>query len=59
MAHNVKNALLRAGAKEQVSIQCCNGPPGVEHWIRFDDFRILQLPATGSARARRKESLAS
>ena len=27
-----------------VSIQCYNGPPDAEHWIRFDDFRITQLP---------------
>jgi hypothetical protein len=29
---------------DQVSIQCYNGPPDAEHWIRFDDFRILKLP---------------
>jgi hypothetical protein len=29
---------------DQVSIQCYNGPPNVEHWIRFDDFCILKLP---------------
>jgi len=29
---------------DQVSIQCYNGPPAAEHWIRFDDFRIVQLP---------------
>lgn len=29
--------------KDQVSIQCYNGPPDKEHWIRFDDFRIIQL----------------
>ena len=28
---------------DQVSIQCYNGPPDAEHWIRFDDFRILKL----------------
>ena len=28
---------------DQVSIQCYNGPPDAEHWIRFDDFRILRL----------------
>lgn len=28
---------------EAVSIQCYNGPPGREHWIRFKDFRITQL----------------
>ncbi|MHC4544431.1 MAG: family 16 glycoside hydrolase [Planctomycetota bacterium] len=29
---------------DQVSIQCYNGPPDAEHWIRFDDFRIYKLP---------------
>ena len=29
--------------REQISIQCYNGPPDAEHWIRFDDFRILKL----------------
>ena len=28
---------------DQVSIQCYNGPPNAEHWIRFDDFRIVKL----------------
>ena len=28
---------------DQVSIQCYNGPADAEHWIRFDDFRILRL----------------
>jgi hypothetical protein len=35
---------LPAGPNEQVSIQCYNGPPDAEHWIRFDDFRIAELP---------------
>ena len=35
---------LPAGANEQISIQCYNGPPGAKHWIRFDDFRITQMP---------------
>lgn len=34
---------LPAWADDQVSIQCYNGPPDAEHWIRFDDFRILEL----------------
>jgi regulation of enolase protein 1 (concanavalin A-like superfamily) len=34
---------LPAPGKDQVSIQCYNGPPNAEHWIRFDDFRIIQL----------------
>ncbi len=28
---------------DRVSIQCYNGPADAEHWIRFDDFRIIQL----------------
>lgn len=28
---------------DQVSLQCYHGPPDAEHWIRFDDFRILRL----------------
>lgn len=28
---------------DQVSLQCYNGPPDAEHWIRFDDFRIVKL----------------
>lgn len=32
------------GKNDQISIQCYHGPPNAEHWIRFDDFRILQLP---------------
>ncbi len=34
---------LPAPGKDQVSIQCYNGPPDAEHWIGFDDFRILKL----------------
>ena len=34
---------LPAPGDEQVSIQCYNGPPDAEHWIRFDDFRITKL----------------
>lgn len=29
---------------DQVSIQCYNGPPNAEHWIRFDNFRIYKWP---------------
>jgi hypothetical protein len=35
---------LPAPDNDQVSIQCYNGPPDAEHWIRFEDFRILELP---------------
>jgi len=34
---------LAPGGDEQVSIQCYNGPEADEHWIRFDDFRIIKL----------------
>jgi len=35
---------LPAPRDDKVSIQCYNGPPNAEHWIRFDDFRIFELP---------------
>jgi hypothetical protein len=28
---------------DNVSIQCYNGPPDAEHWIRFDDFVITKI----------------
>ena len=34
---------LPSPEKDQVSIQCYQGPADAEHWIRFDDFRILEL----------------
>jgi len=34
---------LPPSGKEEISIQCYNGPPKAEHWFRFDDFRILKL----------------
>lgn len=34
---------LTPGANEQVSIQCYQGPPDAEHWIRFENFRITRL----------------
>ncbi len=30
--------------EDEVSLQCYDGPPDAEHWIRFDGFRILRLP---------------
>ena len=35
---------LAAPGEDRISIQCYNGPPDAKHWIRFDDFRILQWP---------------
>lgn len=40
----VATGTLPLAADEQVSIQCYHGPADEEHWIRFDNFRILQLP---------------
>jgi len=34
---------LPAPGADEVSIQCYHGPPEAEHWIRFDDFRVLKL----------------
>jgi hypothetical protein len=34
---------LQPGSDEKISIQCYNGPPDAEHWIRFSDFRILKI----------------
>jgi hypothetical protein len=37
-----------AGAgKDEVSLQCYEGPADVEHWARFTDFRIIRLPDAG------------
>jgi hypothetical protein len=30
-------------ANDRVSLQCYHGPAEGDHWIRFDDFRIVQL----------------
>ena len=35
---------LPAPGEDKVSIQCYNGPPDAEHWMRFDNFRILRMP---------------
>ncbi len=34
---------LPAPMNEEVSLQCYHGPADAEHWIRFDDFRIVRL----------------
>lgn len=34
---------LPPARNDEVSIQCYHGPPNADHWIRFDDFRILKL----------------
>mgnify|MGYP002390415196 FL=1 len=32
-------------ANDHVSLQCYHGPENAEHWMRFEDFRILRLPS--------------
>jgi hypothetical protein len=39
----VAEGKLPAPGEDQISIQCYNGPPDAEHWIRFEDFRLLEL----------------
>jgi hypothetical protein len=39
----VASGPLPAGADEQISLQCYQGPANAEHWMRFDDFRIVEL----------------
>jgi len=34
---------LPSPGRDQVSLQCYNGPEGSDHWIRFDNFRIEKL----------------
>jgi len=34
---------LPAPGNDEISIQCYHGPADAEHWIRFDDFRIVRL----------------
>jgi regulation of enolase protein 1 (concanavalin A-like superfamily) len=34
---------LPSGSQEKVSIQCYNGPPDAEHWMRFSNFKIIKL----------------
>ncbi len=39
----VAEGRLPAGADDQVSIQCYQGPEDAEHWMRFDDFRVVEV----------------
>ncbi len=41
--HTAATGKLPPPGNDKVSIQCYNGPPGDEHWIRFDDFRIVRV----------------
>jgi hypothetical protein len=29
---------------DEVSLQCYHGPADADHWMRFDDFRIYEMP---------------
>ena len=40
---NAAEGELTTPGKDQVSLQCYNGPEGSDHWIRFEDFRITKL----------------
>jgi hypothetical protein len=31
------------GGKDEISLQTYHGPTGAEHWMRFDDFRIVEV----------------
>lgn len=41
--HTAATGQLPPSGDDHVSIQCYEGPPDAEHWIRFDDFRIVEL----------------
>ena len=34
---------LASPGRDQVSLQCYNGPEGSDHWIRFEEFQIKKL----------------
>jgi hypothetical protein len=38
----VASGALPPGPEEQISIQCYNGPADAEHWMRFENFRIIE-----------------
>jgi hypothetical protein len=39
----VAEAPLSALSDEQVSIQCYNGTKDADHWMRFEDFRVVEM----------------
>ena len=41
--HTAESGELPPPSNDQVSIQCYNGPPDQEHWIRFTNFQIKRL----------------
>ena len=42
--HTAASGQLPPPGDDQISLQCYDGPRDSEHWIRFDDFRIVELP---------------
>lgn len=34
---------VEEGSGDQVSLQCFEGPADAEHWVRFDDFRLIRI----------------
>jgi hypothetical protein len=41
--HTAAAGELPSPSDDQVSIQCYNGPPDAQHWIRFENFTIKRL----------------
>ena len=41
--HTAAKGTLPAGGEEQISLQGYHGPDDAEHWVRFENFRILEL----------------
>jgi regulation of enolase protein 1 (concanavalin A-like superfamily) len=40
---------LPPAGKDMISLQCYQGPPDATHWIRFDDFRIVELTSSSNS----------
>lgn len=41
--HKVGSGPLPSPGRDQISVQCYQGPPQVEHWMRFDDFSLVKM----------------
>ncbi len=41
--HTAATGELPGPGEDEISIQCYHGPASAEHWIRFDDFRVVRL----------------
>ena len=40
----VANGRLPPPGDDRISLQCCNGSPDASHWVRFTNFRLVELP---------------